>query len=163
MITLPKAACALMLLSVMASCGTISIVSNSLQLSSDARVSLGEVVFDYSGFRQQDEEWQAQMREQESSCRAALEQAYTSKARELDLDAGAATVALRVTITDLNPGSRAARFWVGVGAGSLDATIDAGEAGGMVAKGAVTGNDTLVDVFADLGVAIAEQVAEARR
>ena len=154
-------------LALAAGCATSSdLIEDRLTgLDSLVAVEVGEVRFDYEQWTKTEEKNLEEARKHEAEWSRALRDAFLAEATGRGLGQGAERSRVDITVTDLNPGSRAARFWVGMGAGagnvSATAKIDGHGEVSMRAKiiGGSWGGD-FTATFEELGEAIAERIAE---
>jgi hypothetical protein len=130
-------------------------------------VELGTVRFDYAKWTTQDADQIATARKHEAEWSKALGEAFVARAQRRGLGGDGPRSRIDVTITDLDPGSRSARMWVGFGAGSGRITAEAQVAehgsfrmSSKISGGAWGGN--FAGVMEELGASLAEHIAKRR-
>ncbi len=154
------------ILAFLASCSSYKLRNDTLAIPKGAVVRLAKVSFDYASWSVQESKHMNKWRAKEASWRNSITSGFTARARELKLHEGSGPhVGLTIRVVDLDPGSKAARYWVGLGAGVLSAKIDAGTYGGIEANGKISGGFFGGDFAAmvrELGVRVAEVAAKSR-
>lgn len=155
------------LLSFGMSCSPIKIHSNSFALALPDKIQLAEVAFAYDSWSNQDAEFLAKMKTFAPRWTAQLTSAFEEAARSAGI-LDAAGVPVTVTITDLNPGSQAARYFLGgfgVGKGQILARASSAKgeitAGGELTGGAFGGE--FDSILRALGEDLAEAIAAKRQ
>ncbi len=152
---------------VLAGCATSSqLVEDSLTApAAIAAVGLGQVRFDYSQWTNKDDKEVATAKQNEAAWAKALGDAFLARANKRGLGGVDNRTKVDITIVDLEPGSRAARYFVGFGAGSgvITAKVDAEGHGTFRMNGKITGGawgGNFVNVMEELGQSIADHFAE---
>lgn len=150
-----------------AGCATSSqLIEDSLTTpDAVAAVSLGQVRFDYAQWTNRDEKDVATAKQHEATWAKALGDAFLARANRRGLGGTEGRAAVDITIIDLEPGSRAARYFVGFGAGSglIAAKVDVAGHGSFRMNGKITGGawgGNFVGVMEELGESIADHLAK---
>ncbi|MBK8098167.1 MAG: DUF4410 domain-containing protein [Planctomycetes bacterium] len=158
---------ALPLLALLVACHTSAdvIEDNLITPESIQAVALGTIRFDYSSWTNRDEKDIAKSKEHEAGWSKALGDAFLAQIRERGLGSTEVRTPVDITIIDLDPGSQAARAWVGFGAGTgrITAQVAPSTHGSFRMNGKITGGSwggRFEDVMATLGEAIADHLAD---
>lgn len=160
-------ACLLFPLLALGACATSSQLVEDNLTSPEAitAVGIGTVRFDYAQWTNKDEKDVAKAKENEAAWAKVLGDAFLARATKKGLGGLDNRTMVDITIVDLDPGSRAARYWVGFGAGTGTISAKAEPAGhgsfrmnGKITGGAWGGNFT--NVLEELGEAIADHLVE---
>lgn len=163
-----RRAALLLVLLLGASCTTSSqLVDDRLSdAASIAAVDVGLVNFDYASWTTTKEEVMSLVRERRREWERALQDAFLAEANARGLGGGERQrVRVDITIDDLDPGSRAARYWLGMGAGEgfVCATAHVRGHGEFRMRAAVIGGmwgGDFESAMAELGEAMAGHLAD---
>lgn len=154
-------------LAILGACATSAdVIEDSLTTPESIQAAtLGAIRFDYARWTNRDDKDIAKAKEHEAGWSKALGDAFLAQIRERGLGSGENRTPVDITIVDLDPGSQAARAWVGFGAGtgSITALVEPSTHGSFRINGKITGGSwggRFEDVMATLGETIADHLAD---
>ncbi|MBL8726097.1 MAG: DUF4410 domain-containing protein [Planctomycetes bacterium] len=152
------------------SCATSSqlVEDRLLDAAGVAAVELGTVRLDYAQWSKQDAKVLDKAKQQESAWTKALGDAFLARANKRGLGNGTDRVRVDITVVDLDPGSQAARYFVGFGAGTgrISAQVDVAGHGSFRMNAKITGGawgGGFEGVLEELGASAANHLADARQ
>jgi hypothetical protein len=130
-------------------------------------VTVGAVRFDYAVWTNQSEKDIASAKENEAAWSKQIAEEVTERAGKRGLGGGDGARRLDITIVNLDPGSRAARQWVGMGAGAgvIAAKVEIEGHGSFRIDSKITGGawgGNFRGVLAELGEEIVDHLADRR-
>jgi hypothetical protein len=133
-----------------------------------AAVELGMVRLDYSQWSKQDGKVLDKAKEHEAGWTRALGDAFLARANKRGLGNGTDRARVDITIVDLDPGSQAARYFVGFGAGTgkISALVDVAGHGSFRMNAKITGGawgGSFEGVLKELGASAADHLADAKK
>jgi len=157
---------ALTLLGVAIGCSSTKTTEDHLEgLPADAKFAPGLVSVAGGAYSKLPAEKASKAQMEESKWIQDLRQAFEKKTESLGIAGGMTGVDIR--ITEIDPGSRAARYWAGFGAGSghITAIVTVGRFGDLTIKGTLSGGfygGDMGSVFKSLGQKVASELKSHR-
>lgn len=131
-------------------------------------VELGSVRLDYAQWSKQDAKVLDKARQHESEWTRALGDAFLARANKRGLGTGEPRSRVDISVVDLDPGSQAARYWVGFGAGTgrISALVTVAGHGSYRMNAKITGGawgGSFEGVLKELGESAADHLAKAQK